>query len=113
MVTVNPPLGKSARGSAEPPVRFALAQNAPNPFNARTVIAYTLPPGKVRQTTLLVYNLRGEVVKTLVEGPLDEGRHRIEWDGTDAAGKPVPSGVYFYQLHAGEFSAVRKLSLLK
>lgn len=81
-------------------------QNYPNPFNPATEIAYTLPQaGWVR---LLVYNALGRRVATLVNGPQSAGRHTVLFDGAG-----LPTGVYLYQLQAGEFRARRKMMLVK
>ncbi|MBK7141500.1 MAG: T9SS type A sorting domain-containing protein [bacterium] len=93
------------------PVRFALAQNYPNPFNPSTSITFTLPfPSRVR---LSVYNILGEKVTDLLVATLPAGEHSRIWDGADQAGSPVASGVYWYRLEAGSFTATRKMLLLK
>ncbi|RMD64089.1 T9SS C-terminal target domain-containing protein, partial [Candidatus Parcubacteria bacterium] len=93
------------------PETFGLAQNYPNPFNAGTVISYRLPEaGKV---VLKVYNLLGEVVRTLVDEEKKAGSYRAHWDGRDGFGKPVPSGVYIYRITAGTYSAVKKAVFIK
>ncbi|MBD3233967.1 MAG: T9SS type A sorting domain-containing protein [candidate division Zixibacteria bacterium] len=80
--------------------------NVPNPFNAKTAIFYTLPErSKVR---LEIYNLRGQRVTTLVDGPRSAGKHSVTWDATRAA-----SGVYFYKLTIGSDSFINKMLLLK
>lgn len=88
------------------PAKFALAQNAPNPFNPMTTIKYSLP--RDSQVLLRIYNLRGQVVETLVEGSMTAGYHDAVWN---AAGHP--SGVYFYRIQAGDFTETRKMILLK
>lgn len=93
------------------PTEFALAQNRPNPFNPSTEISFSLP--KPAEVTLVIYNLLGENVVTLAEGLRAAGTHAVMWDGRDKNGGAVASGVYFYRLDAGEFSATRKMLLLK
>jgi hypothetical protein len=85
------------------PVSFKLAQNFPNPFNPTTSIAYTVPAGQVNLT---IYNLLGQKVRTLVNKDVPAGVYEAVWDGADAAGNQVASGVYFYKLksEAGELS---------
>jgi len=91
-----------------------LNQNSPNPFNPSTTITFDLPAGVAPQKTALrVYDLRGALVRVLVDEQMDGGRHSVQWDGTDSQGRQVSSGVYFYRLEAGGRSAVRKMILLK
>ncbi len=93
------------------PTHFALRQNYPNPFNPSTTIEYVLPgAAKVR---LVIYNLLGRRVTTLVDGRQPSGRHRVVWDGNNASGEPVASGVYLYRLTADDFTASKKMILLK
>ena len=91
---------------------FRLAQNFPNPFNGSTVIAYSLPKAETR-VQLRIYDLRGQLVRTLESGPKSAGTHTISWDGTDDLGRGVSSGFYLYRLTAGETSLVRRLLFLK
>jgi hypothetical protein len=93
------------------PGQFELHAPYPNPFNPSTVISYELP-GK-SMITLKVFNVSGQVVKTLVDGVMEKGRHRIEWDGTNDSGKKAASGIYFFRLDAGDFSQTRKMTLLR
>ncbi|MCE5271072.1 T9SS type A sorting domain-containing protein [bacterium] len=91
-----------------------LNQNSPNPFNPSTTITFDLPEGAALQKVALrVYDLRGATVRVLVDEQLGGGRHSVQWDGRDAQGRQVASGVYFYRLEAGGRSAVRKMILLK
>ncbi|RMH93487.1 MAG: T9SS C-terminal target domain-containing protein [Calditrichaeota bacterium] len=101
------------------PRTFRLFQNFPNPFNPATTIRFALPD--VRFTTLKVYDLLGREIKTLINRRLTPGEYTVQWDGTDASGAPVSSGVYFYRLTAkkipsasGEtFVQTRKMVLLR
>jgi hypothetical protein len=93
------------------PAAFELSQNYPNPFNAATVIRFALPVAS--HVTLSIYNILGERVRVLEDEPLAAGYHRARWDGKDDRGNPVVSGVYLYQLRAGTFSQVKKISLLR
>jgi hypothetical protein len=95
------------------PKAFALSQNYPNPFNPSTTIAYDIPEGDNVQVQLKVYNMRGQLVRTLVDESKSEGSYQIQWDGTDNYGRRVSSGVYFYRIKAGEFSKTRKMVILK
>ena len=88
-----------------------LAQNAPNPFNSQTVLSYFLPAaGPVR---LDVFTLTGQRVAVLHQGPQKAGYHRLRWDGRDAAGHPLASGIYLYRLVTTEGILTRKLTLLR
>jgi hypothetical protein len=94
------------------PTRYELSQNFPNPFNPVTTIRYGLPKGE--RLTLKIYNLLGEEVVTLVENETKAaGYHAAIWDGRNAQGQIVASGVYFYQLRAGSFVQKRKMALLR
>ncbi len=98
-------------GEPAVPYRFALQQNHPNPFNPSTVIQYSLE--KRSEVRLRVFNILGEVVAELVTGRQAAGEYSVEWNGINRAGRPVASGVYFYRIEAGEFTASKKMLLLK
>lgn len=84
-------------GRLAAPVRFALGKNRPNPFNPVTVVPYTLPERS--KITLSVYDVTGRLVRTLVDGDVQEaGFHQVGWDGTDATARPVGSGLYICRL---------------
>lgn len=90
---------------------FDLETNYPNPFNPATTIAYSLTePAAV---TLRVFDLLGREVRTLVDETQFPGRWVQEWDGKNTQGEPVPSGVYLYQLKAGQQQETRKMMLMK
>ena len=90
---------------------FVLSQNYPNPFNHTTVIEFELPTrGTVE---LCVFNILGEKVAVLSSGELRPGVHRVEWDGLDADGTSLASGVYLYRLSTSGYSLERKMLLLK
>jgi hypothetical protein len=93
------------------PTEFALLQNFPNPFNPETTIQYNL--SESADVSLHIYNVVGQVVRTLVAERQPAGRYRVQWSGSDDRGVPVSSGIYFYQISAGKFQDVRKLMLLK
>ncbi|MDZ7343804.1 MAG: Ig-like domain-containing protein, partial [candidate division KSB1 bacterium] len=98
--------GVSEPGREEIPASFALGQNYPNPFNPETIIEFALPERS--RVHIRVFSLAGAEVCTLVDDVMAPGYHKIRWDGKDAAGRLVPTGVYFYKMFAGEFVAVRK-----
>ena len=93
------------------PTLVALSQNTPNPFNPATTIRYDVPSeGRV---CLVVYNVMGQTVRVLVDGDQVAGRHAVLWDGTDAQGRDIASGVYLCRMEAGDYHAVRKMLLLR
>ena len=93
------------------PAAFTLGQNYPNPFNGTTKINYTLPGASLVE--LAVYNLYGQRITVLLKRVKKEGHHYTVWDGTDANGNPVASGIYYYQISAGGFAAMKKMILLR
>jgi len=101
-----------AEVTPENPVKlFRLGQNHPNPFNPQTSIKYTVAhEGHVE---LAVYSLNGRRVRTLVSETRTVGEHRVVWDGTDANGLKVPSGMYFYKMSSGGETSTRKMTLVK
>jgi hypothetical protein len=88
-----------------------IAQNHPNPFTSFTRIDYSLPGHS--KVTLSVYDIRGELVRTLVDGEQPSGSHSIEWNALSNAGVPVSPGVYFYKIKTDYYSGTRKMFLLK
>jgi len=98
----------------EPPARFYLGPAVPNPFNPTTTIAYWIPEWAAGQDlTLRIYDVRGRLVRTLLDGGCTPGRRCVVWDGRDDRGAAAASGVYLYRMEAGEFRADRKMMLLK
>lgn len=104
------------------PKDFVLEQNYPNPFNRGTVIRFAIPASLVKSTArLAIYNLRGELVRELVNRQLPAGNHVARWDGRNDVGIEVASGIYFCRLQVADpgssgaesVSEMRKLSLLK
>jgi len=102
---------ESRTPAAALPTEFGLSQNVPNPFNPSTIVEYALP--KDAQVNLSIYNVLGQHVTTLVNEMQRAGRQTVTWDGTDASGVSVASGVYFYKLRAGDYSNTKKMLLLK
>jgi hypothetical protein len=97
------------------PKAFALGQNYPNPFNPSTTIEFSVPEsrGGFEHVVLKIYNLRGQLVNTLVDDERESGHYTIHWDGRDSNGTKVGSGIYVYKFSAGENTATRKMVLLK
>ncbi len=94
-----------------PVARVELGQNYPNPFNPSTTIAFSLPQsGHVK---LQVFDLRGRLVRTLLDETRPQGRQAVDWDGRDQRGSGVASGMYFYRLDAGKQTQQRRMMLLK
>lgn len=93
------------------PDQYRLNQNMPNPFNPSTAIGYQLP--EAGQVRLAIYNLLGQEVRELVNERRDAGSFSATWDGTDALGRRVASGIYLYRIQAGSFTATRRMLLLK
>ncbi len=94
------------------PEDYRLEQNYPNPFNPTTTISYTLPIQK--QVTLRVYNVMGQVVKTLVNDQVRAaGQHQVVWDGSNDKGLQVASGTYLYSLEFGNFRKTRQMTFVK
>jgi len=93
------------------PGSFSLEQNAPNPFNPQTRIEYSLP--EAAEVKLVVYNVLGQQVNTLVDGFQEAGAKSVIWNGQDEKGTTVASGIYFYRMEAGDFAMTRKMMMLK
>lgn len=100
------PFNLTVVSEGELPEMFTLRQNYPNPFNPITTIQYEL--SRVSRVALKVYNMLGQEVTTLVDGPKQPGRYSVKWDAPNAAG-----GLYFYRLTAGDFVQTKKLLLIK
>jgi flagellar hook assembly protein FlgD len=97
--------------SAALPDKYELLQNYPNPFNPETEIAYSLP--EETWVTINVYNISGQLVKTLVDEVMPAGKHSVTWDGTSESGSRVATGVYFYRMETDVFQKTAKMILVK
>jgi glycerophosphoryl diester phosphodiesterase len=93
------------------PEDYSLWQNYPNPFNPVTTLKYTIK--HAGHVTLFVYDLRGRKVAELVNQRLNPGSYQLTWDGRDQTGIPVASGVYFYKISTGNFTATKKMTLIR
>jgi hypothetical protein len=93
------------------PSSYALEQNFPNPFNPSTTVTYSVP--KSGQVNVMVYDLLGNHVKTLVNEVQEPGRYEVKWNATNAQGQVVPTGNYILKMVAGDFTQTRKMTLLK
>ena len=120
--TTSSPLFKQGDEGQDPtgllPKEFSLRQNFPNPFNPQTQIRFELPEAaRVRVT---IYNVLGEAVRTLRGGVRNAGNHTLRWDGKDAGGNDVPSGLYIYRIEVAalggkgqQITQIRKMTLLR
>ena len=97
--------------SAAPEAVNALHDNFPNPFNPTTTIAFSL--AHESNVKLVIYNMLGQRIRTLVNGKHAPGSHSVVWNGRDDQGRMVSSGVYFYRLQAGRFIETRRMVLVE
>ncbi len=102
----------------ERPLNFQLNQNYPNPFNPNTTIPFTVYGSRfivhsTIHTTLKIYNILGQLVRTLVDGEKMPGDYQVSWDGKDEDGKEVKSGIYFYVLSCDKFKDSKKMLLIR
>ncbi len=102
---------EEAAGDQSTVTNYQLEQNYPNPFNPSTTISFALP--QAGEVTLSIFNTNGQLVKKLVAGEMNAGTHNFTWDATNERGERVASGVYLYVIKAREFTAQRKLVLMK
>ncbi len=93
------------------PKNYELGQNYPNPFNPQTKITYRMTePGNVQ---LGIYNLRGQLIRTLISQDMPIGEHSVIWDGKNESGQLVPSGTYIYRIKINNFEDTKKMELIK
>ncbi|MDE2735214.1 MAG: T9SS type A sorting domain-containing protein [Gemmatimonadota bacterium] len=93
------------------PRNFELERNYPNPFNSGTIIPFSL--SSETEVHLQVFDILGRPVANLVVGRRQTGRHRVNWEGRDAGGRLVPSGIYFYRLSSGNRAESHKMTLVR
>jgi len=93
------------------PTEFAMDQNYPNPFNPSTTIRFSVPHES--KVSMVVYDMTGAVVKTILNENLSAGNKEVTWDGTNSNGAKVSTGMYIYRLEAGSFSSTKKMLMLK
>lgn len=98
-------------GTGTATTKISLAQNAPNPFSATTSMSFVLP--KAGPVSLLVYDVSGRLVSTLIDRPMDSGTHQVNWDGRDSGGNSVANGVYLVRLQAGGETLTRDMVRMK
>ncbi len=95
----------------ELPESYFVEQNYPNPFNPETIIRFQLPSES--RVIVMIYNMMGQEITTLIDGSLSAGYHSVSWQGRDSKGNKVPTGMYLYQFRAGKFSVTKKMVLLE
>jgi hypothetical protein len=95
------------------PEKYLTLANYPNPFNATTVIRFTIPIGKIGDYTLQIFDLRGHLVRTLQCGAIESGSHSIIWDGKDQLGQAAGSGIYLLSLKGKNTNLLRKITLIR
>ena len=97
------------------PIRTELMGNFPNPFNPETTIGFNLK--ETASVGITIFNLKGEKIRTLIDGEKDAGSYNVIWNGIDKNGKIVPSGIYFYKMvsegNSGRYTSTKKMVLLK
>jgi len=101
----------SGEETGDVPNNYVLFNNYPNPFNPETSIHFTVP--KMSRVTLVIYDILGRKIRTLVSATKAAGSYNVTWNGKNDQSQQLASGLYFYKLQAGEFSATKKMMLLK
>jgi len=107
MAWFGPPVAGVDKPGA-PRAGLVLRQNSPNPFSGSTTISFSIPGGS-RDAHVAIYNVNGQVVKTLVDGTVGSSGTSVVWDGRDARGTSVAPGIYFCELSAGGASVFKKM----
>ncbi len=104
---------KTGTITTPPPAELKTTLNNayPNPFNPSTFINYSVK--EAGNVSINIYNIKGEKVRTLVNGQQNAGSYRLEWNGKDHNGKTVGTGVYFYKMTAGKYTSIKKMMMLK
>jgi photosystem II stability/assembly factor-like uncharacterized protein len=102
---------KNTNGIPLVPLEYSVSQNFPNPFNPSTTITYSLSHSGV--TSIEIFNILGQKIKTLVDQFQPIGRYSVQWDGRDDSHGSVASGVYYYRVRCNEFTAVKKMTFIK
>ena len=100
-----------AAGNPAVPLVTALSGNYPNPFNPTTEVKFSL--NETADVNIIVFNIKGEKVKTLVNGHMEAAFHTVTWNGDDDSGRNVGSGIYFYKMRAGKYTSTKKMILMK
>jgi len=99
-----------------PLLKTHLGNNYPNPFNPNTTIHFSLnfeDKKNEENVKIIIYNIKGQQINTLINKKMPAGNHTINWDGTDIHGKPTSSGIYFYKMETDHYQSIKKMVLLK
>jgi flagellar hook assembly protein FlgD len=112
VVSIGPELGADEQETPGRPGQFKLYPNSPNPFNKGTNISFTIPGDGSHPVSLRIYNITGQEILTLMEGDLGAGRHTIHWNGCDASGRPLASGMYLCRLQSGRRTETIKMMMV-
>ena len=91
--------------------KTALNGNIPNPFNPTTAISFSLETAG--HVVLEIFNVKGEKIRTLVDGNFQVASHSVIWNGKDDLGRTAASGIYFYKMRSGSFTSTKKMILMK
>jgi hypothetical protein len=100
-------------GEPAMPLTFSLSQNYPNPFNPSTTITFSVPEEGTGVTSLQIYDIRGRLLRTLVDEELGSGNYSVHWDGVSDRGELVSSGIYLYRLRQGAEVQTRKMTVVR
>ena len=95
------------------PTGYVLKSNYPNPFKKETIIEYEIIPKSSEKIELSIYNLMGQKIRTLVNRYQNAGIYFSNWDGLHDQGLPMPNGIYYYVLRAGDFIDKKKMTKLR
>jgi flagellar hook assembly protein FlgD len=94
------------------PTSFGLNQNYPNPFNPSTTISYQVPEDGLN-VKIEIYNIVGQLVRTLVDAPQRAGEYKVVWDGRNNQAQHVSSGIYLFRMASKDFVSVKKMLFVK
>ena len=111
MVNDLPTGGSAVDDGASPALQNQLLGNYPNPFNPETTISYSTKGDA--PVAIEIYNVKGQLVKTLLDGSKAAGTHQLKWNGTDTLNRPVANGVYYFKMIAGRYSSTKKMILMR
>ena len=114
--TINFPVGVGVTvalddNSGLSPFKYKLNNNYPNPFNPETTIGFSVANDS--KVTILIYNILGQKVATLLDGKMNPGNYTMKWKGVSDSGKELPSGMYFYEMTSPGFHQIKKLVLVR
>lgn len=102
---------KEIRISVAVPKEYKLYNNFPNPFNPSTKIAFLLP--NTTHVKLIIYDIMGREIAKIADGKYPQGYNEVTWNGSNSFGVRASSGIYFYRISSGQYTAIKKMVLLK